>query len=951
MEPLTPPRELSTPFSQEVLDAVVPNTFTGPKAIFTGREDPEAHLSAFHTQMVLVGGTDAAKCEIFMSTLTGDAMDWFISLPDAHITSFRQLSRLFREQYLANRPPPPEPYDLFGVKQYQGESLKEYINRFDAQVVKVGATDQNMIACAFRRGVCPGPFHESITQRRPRTFSEIRRRAVEHIASEEKVYMKRVSVVPSRPRAQARAPPVRVNETTTERRKTDRRRPYEARKPLPRGPAQVERPARERARPARYHFVVELKDLIAVPNIAERLRWPAKTDKVLGPRKESWCEFHEAFGHNLDNCLSLGYQLDELVRSGFLRDYITETAATTALPAASEGQAHEGHEMPVLGEVHTIAGGFSGRGPTASQRKKYARGVNSIEERISGEPWESDLVFRRADLLDVIPHDNDPVVISVVTAGRKVHRVLVDQGSSADVMFWSTFNKLRLSPDLLSPYTGCLYGFGDNQVEVRGYLELRTTLTDGEASRTESIRYLVVNAHSAYNILLGRPALNRLNAVSSTRHMKMKLPDLSGKVIVVKSDQEEARKCYENSLKSKRNVFMVYERPPSADTTMIEATLAGSTPNEAIPARATPEADTPMEEGPDDAAPMTEAAPVEDDSREQPTANAVEREIGGKPFKLGSSLSPEEQEGVAGVISRHLDAFAWSASDMPGIDPDFLCHYLSMDATVRPVHQRRRKFNEEQQQVVKDETQKLLKAGHIREIEYPEWLANVVLVKKVNGKWRMCVDFTDLNKACPKDSYPLPSIDALVDSASSSKVLSFLDAFSRYNQIKMHPRDVNKTAFMTETCSYCYKVMPFGLKNAGAMYQRLMDKVLAPMLGRNVYAYVDDIVVASQDRAQHMADLEELFITISKYRLKLNPEKCVFGVEAGKFLGFMLTEGDRSKPRQVRGDYRHAKPDVGEGGATADGADGGALKVCFRRGREGASILPVPQEKQPLCMD
>ena len=104
---------------------------------------------------------------------------------------------------------------------------------------------------------------------------------------------------------------------------------------------------------------------------------------------------------------------------------------------------------------------------------------------------------------------------------------------------------------------------------------------------------------------------------------------------------------------------------------------------------------------------------------------------------------------------------------------------------------------------------------------------------------RMCVDFTDLNKACPKDSYPLPSIDALVDSAAGCKLLSFLDAFSGYNQIKMHPMDEEKTAFMTERSCYCYKVMPFGLKNAGATYQRLMDRVLAPMLGRNVQAYVD----------------------------------------------------------------------------------------------------------------
>ena len=204
------------------------------------------------------------------------------------------------------------------------------------------------------------------------------------------------------------------------------------------------------------------------------------------------------------------------------------------------------------------------------------------------------------------------------------------------------------------------------------------------------------------------------------------------------------------------------------------------------------------------------------------------------------------QDQIAEVIAQHLDAFAWSASDMPDIDPDFLCHHLTMDPQVRPVRQRRRKFNEERQQVIKEETKKLLSVDHIREIQYPEWLANVVLMKKANEKWRMCVDFMDLNKACSKDSYPLPSIDTLVDSASGCRLLNFFDAFSGYNQIKMHPRDECKTMFMTELSCYCYTVMPFGLKNARATYQRLMDKVLAPMIGRNVQAYVDDMVVTSQ---------------------------------------------------------------------------------------------------------
>jgi len=280
---------------------------------------------------------------------------------------------------------------------------------------------------------------------------------------------------------------------------------------------------------------------------------------------------------------------------------------------------------------------------------------------------------------------------------------------------------------------------------------------------------------------------------------------------------------------------------------------------------------------------------IASEKRPQPVEDWLEKKIGGKTFKLGKTLDGETQDQIAKVINRHLDAFAWSASDMPGIDPDFLCHRLAMDPQVKPIRQRRRKFNEEKRQAIRDETQKLLAASHIREIQYPEWLANVILVKS-NGKWRMCVDFTDLNKACPKDSYPLPSIDALVGSASGCKLLSFLDAFSGYNQIKMHPMDEEKTAFMTKRSCYCYKVMPFGLKNAGATYQRLMDKVIAPMLGRNVQAYVDDMVVTSLEKSRHVTDLEELFVTIAKYKLMLNPEKCIFGVEAGKFLGFLLTE-------------------------------------------------------------
>jgi len=180
----------------------------------------------------------------------------------------------------------------------------------------------------------------------------------------------------------------------------------------------------------------------------------------------------------------------------------------------------------------------------------------TLEAQKVDQALDVDLIFTKADLRDVVPHDNDPMVISVVTAGRKVHRVLVDQGSSADVMFWSTFNKLQLFPDQLRPYTGCLYGFAGDQVEVRGHLKLRTTFKNGVASSIENIMY---------NILLGRPALNRLRAVALTRHMKIKLPDLGGTVITIKSDQKEAKRCYENSHKTKRGVLTVTTRAPSEE--------------------------------------------------------------------------------------------------------------------------------------------------------------------------------------------------------------------------------------------------------------------------------------------------------------------------------------------------------------------------------------------------
>ncbi|XP_019226434.1 PREDICTED: uncharacterized protein LOC109207889 [Nicotiana attenuata] len=161
------------------------------------------------------------------------------------------------------------------------------------------------------------------------------------------------------------------------------------------------------------------------------------------------------------------------------------------------------------------------------------------------------------------------------------------------------------------------------------------------------------------------------------------------------------------------------------------------------------------------------------------------------------------------------------------------------------------------------------------------------MVKKKNEKWRMCLDFTDLNKACPKDSFPLPDIDQLIDATARHELLSFLESFSGYNQILMKEEDRDKITFITYRGTYCYRVMPFGLKKAGATYQRLVTKIFKDQLGKTMEVYINDMLAKSVKPEDYIDHLKE---ALRRYIMKLNPEKCAFAMALGKFLGFLLSQ-------------------------------------------------------------
>jgi len=483
--PMTEERARPMAFSQKIMDAVVPTNFVTPKiprgpSHNVQHSDDDFGRDRCHAMQVIHGHVHRHNTTVV------------VGLPDGHITSFDQFSA-FKEQFIVNRAQLTVSFDLFRVKQRQGEPLKDFLNRFGAFVVNLQKQDEALMVHAFEQGILSGPFSDSLIRNWPRTFGEIRRRTIAHIAAEEAVMVKRGSLYSgqAKPRESGRAQPMRVHEVVTRKRPDARRAPYAPRKNQTRSKAKDDLPFRPK-------FKMSYKELLAMLGMADQLRFPLKFYRNLGPHKGVWCDFHQAFGHDVENCIALGYQLAGLVKDGLMKEYLAGSPEGTKEELQSVDQRHE---VVIHDEINTISKGFLGGGCTTFQRGRYAREVMKVEAREPDQQDDPDLCFTKADLRGVVPHEDDPVVISVMNVDKRVHRVLIDQGSSIDVIFWGTFNKLQLSPDQLRRYEGCLFGFAGDQVEVRGHVELRTTFLDGTSSRTINIRYLVVNTTSAYNIL------------------------------------------------------------------------------------------------------------------------------------------------------------------------------------------------------------------------------------------------------------------------------------------------------------------------------------------------------------------------------------------------------------------------------------------------------------------
>ena len=254
---------------------------------------------------------------------------------------------------------------------------------------------------------------------------------------------------------------------------------------------------------------------------------------------------------------------------------------------------------------------------------------------------------------------------------------------------------------------------------------------------------------------------------------------------------------------------------------------------------------------------------------------------------LCPDLTSKEKEEYSAMLSQFPNLFITSYEEIRGFKGEDL--HIELKDGAQPVRQKLRRMGAEQMQALREEVDKLLKAGFIYPVDTAEWVSPVVVTPKKDGRWRICVDFKPLNAATKKDPYPLPFIDEILDSVAGYERYSICDGFSGYFQLKIAPEDQEKTTFITPWGCFCYKILPFGLTNGPASYQKQQNWVLAPFLGKFVKDFIDDFCIYS-DRLLHCSKLQMVFKRYDECGGQLNPKKCHLAQPRVKLLGHVISQ-------------------------------------------------------------
>ncbi|GFZ18398.1 hypothetical protein Acr_27g0001370 [Actinidia rufa] len=410
-------KQTEAPFTERILRARISSKFKLPTqlGIYEGKIDPMDHLDSYKSLMSLQGCSDEIMCKAFSATLKGPARSWFQKLSPGTIDSFGDLSRLFVANFMSCRNRQKNASHLFTIHQKETESLKDFVKRFNQAILEVEDPSDKVIIMAMMEGLRPGPLFDSLSKNVPETLSTLQSKADKYIAAEERRGTKDLDPKRSGNR-RPRTPPRQLEFILP---------------PLNAPVAQV---------------LSEIKH-------EEFVKWPGKikTDPQKRNRNK-YCEFHRDHGHNTEDCFQLKEQIVDLIKRGYLRKYVADR------PPPNSPERRYGDNRPTAGNIQTIHGGFGLGGCSTSSRKRHARSAFRLaEEEIYNlsSPYVGDhtpITFSNDDLRGLhLPHDN-ALVVSAVIANFNVQRILIDNGSSADILFISAFQKMKVGLDKLYPF-------------------------------------------------------------------------------------------------------------------------------------------------------------------------------------------------------------------------------------------------------------------------------------------------------------------------------------------------------------------------------------------------------------------------------------------------------------------------------------------------------------------
>ncbi|XP_074300718.1 uncharacterized protein LOC141632026 [Silene latifolia] len=628
MEMVAPESYADSPFTDDIATVAFPKGFSVPTiTLFDGTIDPCDHISQFKQKMMVTTATGASKeacmCKGFGSTLTGAALQWFVGLPNGTISSFADLVNAFNQQFSSSRRTPKQPSDLYRIVQEIGESIKDYVTRFNAEKVSIRGCDMSTAINAFRQGLDKeSNLYKELTMYPCERFEEVQQRATAALRLEEDI--------------QARKGIANFDKTSRKfapEKKDDRAKPYSR------------------------------------PNVSRIAEKTQQIDDSPHPPKLSEYGFNTGMEGLLKALRNLG-------------DQDRREAANQVLPSAP----------PICTKIiNVITGGSELAGLTYSAAKRKATGSKGGHPETSYRVSQSNLppvTFDETDMESGAEQHDDALTITLSIGNCTVRKALVDTASSVNLIMLETLKTMGFDKENLIKKFVPLVGFSGETAHSVGDITIPTYIE----GVNKLVRHLVIEGPTTYNVILGRPWLHQMKAVPSTYHQCLKFPTPWG-TVTLKGDQEESRNSYTQALKATtklpskqlqdRGTSTEYKEPPSEELDQIHLD----------------------EEHPD------------------------------RTVLIGATCSKELRNRLIQFLKNNMDCFAWSHNDMVGIDPSVISHKLSVNPSCTPVQQKRRKFAAKRNEVINEEVDSLLAADKIREVSYPEWLSNVVVVPKKNGKW------------------------------------------------------------------------------------------------------------------------------------------------------------------------------------------------------------------------